>query len=315
MNAFSHTTVLLDEAVDALAINASGFYVDGTFGRGGHSKKVLEHLDAAGRLLVIDKDPEAIVLAQSLAEADERVLFWQGSFKDIDQALNELGVKQKVDGLLLDLGVSSPQLDDASRGFSFMREGALDMRMNPAEGLSVADWLQQADEVEIADVLWRYGEEKKSRRIAKAIVQKRQEIPFETTTQLASFIAELIPVPRRSSGAKAKHPATRSFQALRVYINQELADLEDFLEKVPDVLAKHGRLVVISFHSLEDRLVKQYLKQQSSPPKIPKGLPVMDVDFVPVFKLHGRAIKPSDQEVEMNPRARSAVMRVAERQV
>lgn len=315
MNTFSHTTVLLNEAVEALNIKSSGFYVDGTFGRGGHSRKILERLDNAGRLLVIDKDPEAIALAQPLAETDERVLFWQGSFKDVSQALSELDVQQKIDGLLLDLGVSSPQLDDASRGFSFMREGALDMRMNPAEGLSVAQWLQKAEEKEIADVLWRYGEEKKSRRIAKGIVQKREDEPFETTTQLASFIAELIPVPRKSSGAKAKHPATRSFQALRIFINQELADLERCLESVPDILAKHGRLVVISFHSLEDRLVKQYLKQQSSPPKIPRGLPVMDADFVPVFKLHGKAVKPSEQEVETNPRARSAVMRVAERQI
>jgi 16S rRNA (cytosine1402-N4)-methyltransferase len=315
MNAFSHTTVLLNEAVDALAIKPSGFYVDGTFGRGGHSKKIIERLGESGRLLVIDKDPEAIALAQSMAEADERILFWQGSFKQVEQALNELGVQQKVDGLLLDLGVSSPQLDDASRGFSFMREGALDMRMNPAEGVSVAEWLQKAEEADIADVLWRYGEEKKSRRIARGIVEKREETPFATTTQLANVIAELIPVPRKHSGAKAKHPATRSFQALRIFINQELADLEYCLEKVPNILAKQGRLVVISFHSLEDRLVKRYLKQQSSPPKIPKGLPVMNVDFIPAFKLQGKAIKPSDKEIEENPRARSAVMRVAERQI
>lgn len=317
---FSHVTVLLHEAVKALCIKPDGLYVDGTFGRGGHSREILKQLGENGRLLVIDKDPAAIDVARQWAEQDSRLIVWQGSFKDLNQALLESkltdasGTANVVDGVLLDLGVSSPQLDDASRGFSFMRSGVLDMRMNPEQGLSVAEWLQQATEKEIADVLWQFGEEKQSRRIAKAIVQHRETSPLETTDQLANLITSVMPRLKRTTGAKSKHPATRSFQALRIFINHELSDLETYLERLADVLAVKGRMVIISFHSLEDRMVKRFIKTQSTPPKLPKGLPVLQ-EVTPMLKNITKALKPSDQEIENNPRSRSAVMRVAERQV
>lgn len=315
----SHTTVLLHEAVDALQIKPDGFYVDGTFGRGGHSSEILKKLGKNGRLLVIDKDPEAIRVAKQWSEQDARVLVWHGSFKalpDILACLNLLEASDSriIDGILLDLGVSSPQLDDASRGFSFMREGLLDMRMNPEQGLSVAEWLKQAQEKDIADVLWSFGEEKQSRRIAKAIISTRDNAPLETTLQLANLISSVMPRSKKTMGKKFKHPATRSFQALRIYINHELSDLESCLERLSDVLNIGGRMVIISFHSLEDRMVKRFIKHESTPPKLPRGLPVMD-EVTPMLKSIGKAIKPSVQETESNPRSRSAVMRVAERQI
>ena len=310
---FSHETVLLHEAVAGLDIKNNGIYIDATFGRGGHSAEVLKQLGSEGKLLLIDKDPLAIAHANEIYKDDERVLIWQGSFKDFPDALKAFGLS-KTDGLLLDLGVSSPQLDDASRGFSFMRDGALDMRMNPDEGESAAEWIAKATADEIADVIYLYGEDRMSRRIARAIVEKRAETPISTTLQLAEIIASSIPM-RLQKKEPGKHPATRSFQAIRIFINRELEDLNQCLDNAQDYLATKGRLVVISFHSLEDRIVKRFLRAQSSAPQMPRGLPIMEDQLSqPDFKLIGKAIKPSRQEVEVNVRSRSAIMRIGERQ-
>jgi 16S rRNA (cytosine1402-N4)-methyltransferase len=288
---FKHETVLLEEAVEALNIKEDGVYIDATFGRGGHSAKVIEQLGPNGRMLLIDKDPLAIAHAKGVYKDDKRVFVWQGSFKDFPDALAEIGL-QEMDGLLLDLGVSSPQLDDASRGFSFMRDGELDMRMNPDVGMSAAEWLGKAPEEEIANVLYQYGDERLSRRIARNIVEKRAATPISTTLQLAEIVASSIPkkIQRKEPG---KHPATRSFQAIRIFINRELEDLIDCLDNSKEFLATKGRLVVISFHSLEDRIVKRFLKLHSSAPQLPRGLPIMeDKMSVPLMKSIGKAIKP-----------------------
>lgn len=303
-----HDTVLLQEAIAALAIQPAGVYVDGTYGRGGHSALLLEQLGAAGRLIVTDKDPVAIAHAQQRYANDSRVFVWHGSFRDFPLALAAAGITGKIQGLLLDLGVSSPQLDDAERGFSFMRDGRLDMRMDTSRGLSAADWLMQAAEAEIADVLWRYGEERFSRQIAREIVKVRPQTPLQTTLQLAELIAGV--VRKREVG---KHPATRSFQAIRIKVNQELDDVEACLRSACDYLAPTGRLVVISFHSLEDRIVKHYLRDVSTPPPIPKGLPVMPQAIQPPMRIVGKAQRASEAEVQANVRARSAIMRVGER--
>ncbi len=302
--------MLLGEAVAALNIRPEGVYVDGTYGRGGHAARMLALLGRRGRLLVIDKDPEAIRDARQRFGADGRLLAWQGSFACFNQALAECGLPGQVDGLLLDLGVSSPQLDDPQRGFSFMRDGALDMRMNPGQGESAAVWLATAGEAEIADVLWRYGEERFSRKIARAIAAFRQDRPLERTSQLAGLVAQV--VPGREPG---KHPATRSFQAIRIRVNRELEDVEACLKHAVGTLTSGGRLVVISFHSLEDRIVKQYLRQQSSPPRVPRGLPLTTDQLTghPALRLVGRAVRPGLAETGLNPRARSAIMRVAEK--
>jgi 16S rRNA (cytosine1402-N4)-methyltransferase len=306
---FTHETVLLTEAVAALNIQADGIYIDGTFGRGGHSAKIIQQLNEQGRLLLIDQDPEAIASAQQRYGDDPRIKIWQGSFHDIPQALQESGLPAQIDGLLLDLGVSSPQLDDASRGFSFSKNGDLDMRMNPDVGQSAAEWLHTANETDIANVLWQYGEERLSRRIARTIVAKRAENPLTTTQQLADLITACVP------REKHKHPATRSFQAVRIYINQELTALQACLDTVPNYLKKSARLVVISFHSLEDRIVKRFMRSHSRPPKIPRGLPIMmDETHKPLLTLIGKVHKASLEEVKRNPRARSAVMRIAEKQ-
>ena len=309
---FKHETVLLYEAVAALNIKNNGVYIDATFGRGGHSAEIIKQLGPNGRLLLIDKDPLAIAHAKGVYKDDDRVLVWQGSFKDFPLALKDVGL-EKADGILLDLGVSSPQLDDASRGFSFMRDGELDMRMNPETGESAAEWLGRAAEEVIANVIYDYGDERFSRRIAHAIVEKRAESPISTTLQLAEIITAAIPrkAQRKEPG---KHPATRSFQAIRIFINRELDDLHECLNNSLEFLTDKGRLVVISFHSLEDRIVKRFLKAQSRAPSIPRGLPIMeDQLFVPDFKLIGKPVKPSKDEVEVNVRSRSAIMRIAER--
>ncbi len=309
---FKHETVLLNEAVEALKIKENGVYVDATFGRGGHSAEIIKRLGPHGHLLLIDKDPLAIAHAKGVYKDDKRVEVWQGSFRDIPLALSEVGL-EKTDGLLLDLGVSSPQLDDASRGFSFMRDGALDMRMNPDVGESASEWLGRAAEEVIANVIYDYGDERFSRRIAHAIVEKRAETPISTTLQLADIITAAIPrkAQRKEPG---KHPATRSFQAIRIFINRELDDLHECLNSSLEFMATEGRLVVISFHSLEDRIVKRFLKSHSRAPSIPRGLPVMDDQlFVPDYRLIGKPVKPSKGEVAVNVRSRSAIMRVAER--
>ena len=307
---YIHHNVLLQEAVQALNIKADGIYIDGTYGRGGHSALILSKLNENGRLLVIDKDPLAIAHAQALAERDPRVFVWHGAFSEFPQALAELNLPAQVDGLLLDLGVSSPQLDEAERGFSFMRDGALDMRMDTSSGLSAAQWLAVAPEKEIADVLWQYGEERFSRQIARKIIDVRQVQTLDTTLKLASLIETVIK--KREPG---KHPATRSFQAIRIKINQELEQVEQALASVVAHLAPQGRLVVISFHSLEDRLVKHFIRSFTEQPKLPKGLPIMPSQMQPPLRALGKALRPSDEEVAQNVRARSAIMRVAERVV
>jgi len=303
-----HRPVLLDEVLDALQVKQDGLYVDGTFGRGGHAAAVLERLGARGRLLAFDKDPFAINYAADRFGNEPRLIMRGGSFGNLQSVATELGWQGKVDGILLDLGVSSPQLDDASRGFSFLNDGPLDMRMDPHSGLSAADWLAGADAEQIADVLWRYGEERHSRRIARAVVASRAAGPIRSTRQLAELIATAVP-----GREGRKHPATRSFQAIRIFINRELQDLEAVLPQAVDVLAAGGRLAVISFHSLEDRLVKRFIRDQQRGPQLPPDLPVMPQAFAPRLRAVGKPVRASEQEVRSNPRARSAVLRVAER--
>ncbi len=305
---WKHDTVLLQEAVEALNIQSSGIYVDGTYGRGGHSALILGQLGTQGHLVVTDKDPTAIAHARLQYAEDARVAVWHGSFCEFPEALIVAGLGNRIDGLLLDLGVSSPQIDDAERGFSFMRDGPLDMRMNTAAGDSAAEWLARAPEAEIADVLWRYGEEKFSRHIARKIVSVRIQTPLVTTLQLADLIADV--VRKREPG---KHPATRSFQAIRIKVNRELEDVELCLRQAVAQLAPGGRLVVISFHSLEDRIVKHYLREVSTPPALPRGLPVMPQQVQPPMRLVGKAVRAGDEEVANNVRSRSAIMRIAER--
>ena len=304
---FKHRSVLLDEAVEYLISDESGCYVDATFGRGGHSRLILSQLAAEGRLLGIDKDPEAIRVAEELAASDQRFDWFHGSFAELTGAL-DAQQWPTVNGVMMDLGVSSPQLDDAERGFSFMRDGPLDMRMNPQQAPSAAQWLASADEKDIADVIFRYGEERFSRRIARLVVERRAEEPLETTRQLAELVAEAVP-----KKEKHKHPATRTFQAIRIFINRELEDLEIGLKVAAERLAPGGRLVVISFHSLEDRLVKRFMRDLAQGPKIPKGVPVTAEQMQSSYRLIGKANKASDHEIDENVRARSAVMRVLER--
>lgn len=310
MTAQAHETVLLHPAVDALVTDTEGCYVDGTFGRGGHARLILQRLAPNGRLIGIDKDPEAIAVGRALMELDSRFLVRQGSFDDIDQFLGpgEESGEGQVDGILLDLGVSSPQLDEAERGFSFSHDGPLDMRMNPDAGISAAEWLASAAEKDIADVIYRYGEDRFSRRIARAIVKERELAPITRTLQLAEIVKQANP-----AWEKHKHPATRAFQAIRIHINRELESLEALLDKALDVLKPGGRLVVISFHSLEDRIVKQFMQRQSKGDNFPRDLPVMESELSPRLKKIGKAVKPTEQETRLNPRARSAVMRVAEK--
>ncbi len=308
--AYSHVTVLLQEGVDALAVRPQGCYVDGTFGRGGHSRLLLSRLEAEGRLLGFDKDPRAIATGQQLAGEDPRFAIVQRSFAEMGEELAARGLTGQVDGVLLDLGVSSPQLDDPQRGFSFMHDGPLDMRMNPETGVSCADWIASAAEEEIARVLYEYGEERFSRRMARAIVQRRSQQPFTRTADLAEVIAQANP-----AWEKGKHPATRAFQGLRIHINNELGDLERGLEAALESLAIGGRLAVISFHSLEDRIVKHFMRRQvkGEQDRLPRNLPVQLARFEPRLQLVGKPVYPSAAELKDNPRARSAVMRVAEK--
>lgn len=305
--AMPHQPVMLDEVLAALEPRPEGVYVDGTFGRGGHSGAILARLGPAGRLIALDRDPTAVAEAQRRFAHDPRFTIVHAPFSRLREVLEPLGVWGRVDGLLLDLGVSSPQLDEAERGFSFMRDGPLDMRMDPTRGESAAELLARIDEAELADILWRLGEERFSRRIARAIVQARMDTPLTRTAQLAELIAQA--VPRREPG---KHPATRSFQALRLWINQELAELEAVLPQAREALAVGGRLAVISFHSLEDRMVKQFLRGEPAP-ELPREIPLMVAQGPTHWRLLGRARKPSAAEVQANPRARSAVLRVAEK--
>lgn len=300
----AHKTVLLYEAVEALLTDPSGVYVDGTFGRGGHSRLILSSLTEQGRLIGIDKDPAAIATGNELGQQDSRFSIHHGSFTDVDSVNGE----QPVDGILLDLGVSSPQLDDPERGFSFMQEGPLDMRMNHQEGESAAQWLARAEEQEISRVIWEYGEDRFSRRMARAIVREREVEPILTTKRLASIIAAACP-----TREKGKHPATRVFQAIRIHVNRELEDLVLCLDRALEKLKPGGRLVVISFHSLEDRIAKRFIRKHQKGDEHPSWLPVREDQLNRRLKSLGKAIKPSKQEVAENARSRSAVMRVAEK--
>ena len=304
----NHETVLLDEAVKALVSAPQGCYIDGTFGRGGHTREILKVLGNSGRLLLVDKDPEAIEHANKQFGQDPRVMIEHASFADIESLAVRHGLCGQISGVLLDLGVSSPQLDDPERGFSFNHDGPLDMRMDLSAGISAAEWLAKAKQEEIAVVLKEYGEERFARRMARAIVEARIERPINTTRQLAEIVAKANP-----AWEKGKHPATRAFQAIRIYINSELDDLTTALEQALDVLAVGGRLVVISFHSLEDRIVKRFFRDQERGPQYPRYLPIPASQIKSRMRRIGKAIKPSAAEVRANVRARSAVMRIAEK--
>ena len=307
-SAAEHSTVLLKEAVDGVAIDADGLYIDGTFGRGGHTAELLSRLSEKGSVIAIDKDLDAIAAGQARFAEEDRLTLVHASFAELAEIVKQAGKHGEVAGVLLDLGVSSPQLDIAERGFSFLRDGPLDMRMDTSKGLSASEWLASADEQDIAKVIKEYGEERFARRMAAAIVRERAEKPIERTVQLAKILADAHPAWERG-----KHPATKAFQAIRIFINRELADLEDLLQQVIDSLTVGGRLVVISFHSLEDRRVKRFIRDQERGIKLPKNLPIPDVDRGVRLVKVGKAIKPAAIEVENNVRSRSAVMRVAER--
>lgn len=310
---FEHVSVLLNESVDGLAIKPDGIYIDGTFGRGGHSRLILSHLGENGRLYSIDRDPQAIAEAQKID--DPRFEIIHGPFSGMEKYMEERDLIGRVDGVLLDLGVSSPQLDDAERGFSFMRDGPLDMRMDPTSGQSAAEWLAEAEVDDIAWVLKEFGEERFAKRIARGIVEHREnpeKEPLTRTRELASLIASVSPFKD-----KHKHPATRSFQAIRIYINSELDEIETALNGAVSILAPEGRLSVISFHSLEDRMVKRFIRKQSKGPEVPAGLPLTEEQIKALgsaaLKTVGKAIKPSQDELGYNTRARSSVLRLAER--
>ncbi|MBD3827079.1 MULTISPECIES: 16S rRNA (cytosine(1402)-N(4))-methyltransferase RsmH [Stenotrophomonas] len=299
-----HLPVLYTQVLEGLAVIENGRYLDGTFGRGGHARGVLEQLGPGGRLLVMDKDPEAIAVAERDFAPDPRVSIFRGSFADL---LHWDATADGLDGVLFDLGVSSPQLDVAERGFSFGKDGPLDMRMDPDSGESAAQWLNRVEERELMDVLWTYGEERQGRRIARAIIARRDRQPFARTAELAELIASVMP-----RGKDKIHPATRSFQAIRIHINRELADLEAGLDAAMARLKPGGRLAVISFHSLEDRIVKQFMNRHAKAPPTNRRLPELTA-FVPTLDLIGGAIKADDDELAVNPRSRSAVLRVAEK--
>ena len=303
-----HQPVMLEEVLQALAVKPSGVYVDGTFGRGGHSAALLAQLNEQAKLLAMDQDSQAVEVGLQRFAGDVRFEIVQANFASLAAECAARNLAGKLAGVLLDLGVSSPQLDDAARGFSFMKSGPLDMRMNPQTGLSAAQWLAVAEEKEIADVLWQFGEERFSRRIARTIVSTRDENPLTNTLQLAELISSAVP-----KKDKFKHPATRSFQAIRIHINRELEVLSEALVASAKMLAVNGRLVVISFHSLEDRIVKRFMRDLARGPQIPKNLPIMPIELAPEFRVVGKAVMPGDQEIARNPRARSSVLRVLER--
>ena len=304
--ALLHQTVLLQEAVEALSVNSSGVYVDGTFGRGGHSRAILQRLGPQGRLLALDRDPQAVAAASAID--DPRLQVMHSAFGAFDDALRQAGI-EAVDGVLLDIGVSSPQIDEGERGFSFRFDAPLDMRMDTTRGETAAQFLAIAGIKEITEVIRNYGEERFAFQIAKKIVAARGERPIATTGQLAALVREAVRT--REPG---QDPATRTFQALRIHVNQELEQLAVVLPQALDLLKPGGRLVVISFHSLEDRIVKRFMRDEASPDRLPKNLPLRSADLPqPHLRLVGKAVKAGADEVAANPRARSAVMRVAER--
>lgn len=303
-----HEPVLLDEVLAGLAVQADGRYCDATFGRGGHTAAILGALGPDGRLIAIDRDPAAIEYGRQRFGAEPRLTLIRGSFGRLEQLVRAAGVDDGLQGVLLDLGVSSPQLDEAARGFSFMQDGPLDMRMDNESGQSAAGWLARASEREISDVLHSLGEERFARRIARAIVEARRAAPIERTAQLAAIIAGAVPT--REPG---KHPATRSFQAIRIHVNRELEALEAALPQAVRLLAPGGRLCVISFHSLEDRIVKRFIRREAQGDPVYAGLPEVPPHARPTLRKAGAAVTAGEAELARNPRARSAVLRVAER--
>lgn len=305
---FEHTPVFLEEALAALDVRNGGRYLDATFGRGGHTAAILQRVGRQGRVVAIDRDPEAIRAGRERFATDDRLTLVHGPFSRVAQVVQEMGMVGEFSGVLLDLGVSSPQLDDAARGFSFAQDGPLDMRMNNSSGQTAADWLAKAPEHEIARVIRDFGEERFARRIARGIVQARGEQPITRTLQLAAIIASAVPM--REPG---KHPATRSFQAIRIQVNQEFDEIEAALEGTLTALAPQGRICAISFHSLEDGIVKRFMQKHSQEDPVYAGLPVVPAHARPKLRRVGRAIHPSAAEVERNPRARSAIMRIAEK--
>ncbi len=308
MTAREHEPVLCEEAIAALNIRPDGIYMDATFGRGGHTRAILARLGPEGRLLALDRDPQAADEAEREWAHDVRFTFVRRPFSMLGKTIEERGMHKRVNGILFDLGVSSPQLDEALRGFSFLRDGPLDMRMDPTHGESAADWLARAGEDEIADVLFELGEERYARRIARVIVRERANTPIVTTTQLAGIVAGAVPTRERS-----KDPATRSFQAIRLHINRELDELRAALPQAVAALAPGGRLAVISFHSLEDRIVKRFLRAEEKGPELPLDLPVRASEVATQLRVVGRPQRAGEAEVKRNPRARSAVLRVAEK--
>ena len=304
---FVHQSVLLHETVDAIVGDTNGIYIDATFGRGGHSRLLLSKLSTQARVLAFDKDPEAIAVGQQLMAEDARFTIIHDSFANLQNQLSQQQLIGKTDGVMADLGVSSPQLDDASRGFSFMNDGPLDMRMNPSQGVSAADWLVTVSEEDLANVLFQYGEEKFSRRIARAIKKEVEIAPITSTKKLSDIVAEAHP-----SWERHKNPATRSFQAIRIAVNQELDDIKKFLPNAIAALKPHGKLAVISFHSLEDRLVKQYFQKEARGDDLPRDFPIRANELNPRLKVVGKAAA-SDEEVALNPRSRSAHLRIAQK--
>lgn len=303
-----HQSVLLQETIEALALKPDGIYLDGTFGRGGHSKAILARLSAQGRLLAIDKDPAAITYAQQHFKDDKRFEIFHGSFAQMDKFVSQIGLLGKIDGILLDLGVSSPQLDEAERGFSFMQSGPLDMRMDSSQALDAAYFVNNAAEKEMVAIFREYGEERFAGRIARAIIAERSKEPIKTTDRLAEIVKAANP-----KWEKHKHPATRVFQAIRIHVNEELTDLQNGLRAAIACLAGSGRLAVISFHSLEDRIVKQFMRKEQEGNKPPPGVPIKEEALKTNFKRIGKAIMPQVEELSHNIRARSAVLRVGEK--
>lgn len=305
---FTHTPVLLQEAINMLAIKDDGTYIDTTYGRGGHTRAILEHLGPNGKLLVIDQDPQAIADAEQLAANDKRVTVRYARFDQLTELTHELNWTTQIDGILMDLGVSSPQLDDASRGFSFSSEGPLDMRMDAHQTLNAEQWVNTTEEAEIIRVLKEYGEERFAKRIARAICEKRAKAPITTTAQLSKIVTEANP-----RWEKYKHPATRAFQAIRIAVNDELNVLRQTLDQALEVLTVGGRLCVISFHSLEDRIVKRFIQHHERGDDIPRDIPIKHADLNIRMRRVGKAIRAGEDELQQNPRARSAVLRVAEK--
>ena len=308
MSTAGHTSVMVKEVVEALNIRPDGTYVDATFGRGGHTRAILECLGPAGRVLAIDRDPDACRYGHEVFANEPRMLLVQARFSDLAAIIEREGLRQRITGMVFDLGVSSPQLDHASRGFSFQKQGPLDMRMDFSTGETVADWLSAVEEAELVRVLRELGEERYAKRIARAVVGARGHVPLTTTTELAALISQCVP-----TAESGKHPATRTFQALRIKVNGELDELDVILSQIESLLSVNGRLVVISFHSLEDRRVKHFFRRCARGDRYPPDLPITRDQIRPTLRLVGKLLRPTREEVDLNPRARSAVMRVAER--